>query len=97
MSISSLGSFSFLKASDPLLAMVPRSFSRSSRPVSYTHLPFIAVVEACCGALRGVAETKSSLGLSLVTNLGYMLLNVLFLSLIHISPFVILNLLKHIK
>ncbi len=50
--------------------------------VSY---PFIAVVEACCGALRGVAETKSSLGLSLVTNLGYMLLNVLFITVLDLG------------
>lgn len=40
--------------------------------------PAIALVEVSCGVLRGVSETKSSLALSLITNIGYVLFNLLF-------------------
>lgn len=44
-----------------------------------------AVVEAVCGALRGIGETRSSLTLSLIMNLSYVLLNVVFINLLHLS------------
>jgi putative MATE family efflux protein len=47
--------------------------------------PFIAVVEAVCGALRGVGETRSSLLLSIITNGSYVLFNVLFLTILHLG------------
>jgi putative efflux protein, MATE family len=45
----------------------------------------IAVEEAVCGALRGVGETKSSLTLSLIMNLSYVLLNGLFINFLHMG------------
>lgn len=42
--------------------------------------PFIAVYQAVTGALRGVAETKACLGLSLIMNLTYLALNILLIS-----------------
>lgn len=47
--------------------------------------PFIAIFQAVVGALRGVAETKASLGLSFMMNLSYMLLNVLFITVLHMG------------
>jgi putative MATE family efflux protein len=47
----------------------------------------IATEEAVCGALRGVGETKSSLTLSLIMNLSYVLLNFLFINLFHMGVF----------
>lgn len=44
---------------------------------------FIAVTEAVCGALRGVAQTRSSLVLSVITNVSYVLLNVVFITFLH--------------
>lgn len=44
--------------------------------------PFIAIFQAVCGALRGVAETKPCLGLSLIMNMTYLLLNVLFITVL---------------
>lgn len=44
--------------------------------------PFIAVFQAVTGALRGVAETKACLGLSLILNLSYLLLNILFITVL---------------
>lgn len=38
----------------------------------------IAFKEAVCGALRGIGRTRVTLGLSLILNLSYVLLNVLF-------------------
>lgn len=49
--------------------------------------PGIAVFEAACGALRGVGETRSSLALSLITNLSYVLFNFLFIDYLHMSVF----------
>nr|WP_223879888.1 MULTISPECIES: MATE family efflux transporter [Paenibacillus] len=40
----------------------------------------IAVVEAVCGALRGIGRTRASLWLSLIMNIAYVLLNVLFIN-----------------
>ncbi|MEK3883515.1 MATE family efflux transporter [Paenibacillus sp. PL2-23] len=40
--------------------------------------PFFGIYSAITGALRGVAETKASLILSLILNVGYFLLNILF-------------------
>ncbi len=41
--------------------------------------PAIGIVEAVCGALRGVGETRSSLILSLIMNLSYVLMNFFFI------------------
>ncbi len=49
--------------------------------------PGVAIMEAACGALRGVGETKSSLILSLVNNVSYVLLNFLFISSLNMSVF----------
>ena len=46
--------------------------------------PCFSVIEAVCGALRGVAETKSSLRLSVVTNAAYVLLNLIFINVLHL-------------
>lgn len=45
----------------------------------------IAIAEAVCGALRGVGETRSSLGISIVMNLSYVLLNFLFINILHMG------------
>jgi putative MATE family efflux protein len=45
----------------------------------------IAVVEAVCGALRGIGKTRISLVLSLIMNLTYVLLNVVFINWLHMG------------
>jgi putative MATE family efflux protein len=45
----------------------------------------IATEEAVCGALRGVGETRSSLALSLIMNLTYVVLNVVFINVLHMG------------
>lgn len=45
----------------------------------------IAVVQAVCGALRGVGRTRASLMLSLIMNLLYVILNVVFINLLHMG------------
>jgi putative efflux protein, MATE family len=45
----------------------------------------IATVEAVCGALRGVGETRSSLFLALTMNLSYVALNFLFINLLNMG------------
>lgn len=45
--------------------------------------PFFAISEAVCGGLRGVGETKSSLCLTTIMNGSYLLLNLLFINLLH--------------
>ncbi|HEY4432697.1 MAG TPA: MATE family efflux transporter [Paenibacillus sp.] len=45
----------------------------------------IAVVEAVCGALRGIGRTRASLALSLIMNLVYVLLNIVFINLLHMG------------
>lgn len=47
--------------------------------------PFFAVIEAVCGALRGIGETKSSLLLTIITNGTYMLLNVFFINILKLG------------
>ncbi|KZE70785.1 MATE family efflux transporter [Paenibacillus jamilae] len=45
----------------------------------------IAIVEAVCGALRGIGKTRASLALSLIMNFSYVLLNVVFINLLDMS------------
>ncbi|WP_175406463.1 MATE family efflux transporter [Bacillus sp. FJAT-27264] len=45
----------------------------------------IATVQAVCGALRGVGRTRASLVLSLIMNLLYVILNVVFINLLHMG------------
>ena len=45
----------------------------------------IATEEAVCGSLRGVGETKSSLILSFFMNFSYMILNFLFINIMHMG------------
>ncbi|WP_151737675.1 MATE family efflux transporter ['Paenibacillus yunnanensis' Narsing Rao et al. 2020] len=47
----------------------------------------IAVVEAVCGALRGIGRTRVSLILSLIMNLVYVLLNFVFINGLDMSVF----------
>lgn len=47
--------------------------------------PCFAIFEAACGALRGISDTKSSLGLSLIMNITYVLLNLLFINVLHMG------------
>lgn len=42
--------------------------------------PFIAIYQAVTGVLRGVSETKACLGLSLLLNVTYLVLNVLLIT-----------------
>lgn len=44
--------------------------------------PLIAIFQAVNGALRGVAETKACLGLSLIMNITFLALNVLFITVL---------------
>ncbi|WP_274649045.1 MATE family efflux transporter [Paenibacillus humicola] len=45
----------------------------------------IALTEAVCGALRGIGRTRASLALSMIMNFSYVLLNVLFINLLHMG------------
>ncbi|MBO7748949.1 MATE family efflux transporter [Paenibacillus sp. MWE-103] len=45
----------------------------------------IALTEAVCGALRGIGRSRASLTLSLIMNLSYVLLNVLFINVMHMG------------
>ncbi|MCL6604020.1 MAG: MATE family efflux transporter [Paenibacillus sp.] len=45
----------------------------------------IAVVQAVCGALRGIGRTRASLMLSLIMNLAYVILNVVFINLLNMG------------
>jgi putative MATE family efflux protein len=45
----------------------------------------IAVEEGVCGALRGVGRTRSTLALSFIMNITYVLLNVLFITVLHMG------------
>ena len=47
----------------------------------------IAVVSAVCAALRGVGKTRASLMLSLIMNVLYVLLNIVFISFLHMGIF----------
>ncbi|MBA9087171.1 putative MATE family efflux protein [Fontibacillus solani] len=44
--------------------------------------PFIAIYQGVIGALRGVSETKASLVLSVILNLSYFILNILFITIL---------------
>lgn len=46
---------------------------------SCTSYPFFAIYQAVSGALRGVAETKACLMLSLILNVSYLLINLLLI------------------
>lgn len=50
---------------------------------SVASYPALAIVEAACGVLRGVADTKTSFFLSFVTNFSYVGLNLLFILVFH--------------
>lgn len=45
----------------------------------------IAVVQAVCGALRGIGKTRASLVLSLIMNLMYVVLNVIFINVMEMG------------
>ncbi|KKO54942.1 MATE family efflux transporter [Paenibacillus sp. DMB20] len=45
----------------------------------------IAIVSAVCAALRGVGKTRASLALSLIMNLLYVVLNVVFINFLHMG------------
>ncbi len=45
----------------------------------------IAIVQAVCGALRGIGKTRASLALSLIMNLLYVVLNVVFINFLHMG------------
>lgn len=45
----------------------------------------IAITEAVCGALRGIGKTKASLWLSFILNSLYVVLNVLFINILHMG------------
>ncbi|MCL6458666.1 MAG: MATE family efflux transporter [Gorillibacterium sp.] len=45
----------------------------------------IAIVQAVCGALRGIGKTKASLMLSLIMNLTYVVLNIVFINFLHMG------------
>jgi putative MATE family efflux protein len=45
----------------------------------------VGIVQAVCGALRGIGKTRASLMLSLIMNLTYVVLNVVFITLLHMG------------
>ncbi|MFC5452854.1 MATE family efflux transporter [Paenibacillus aestuarii] len=45
----------------------------------------IAIVEAVCGALRGIGKSRGSLVLSLIMNVTYLILNVVFINMLHMG------------
>ncbi|OBZ16449.1 MATE family efflux transporter [Bacillus sp. FJAT-26390] len=45
----------------------------------------IAIVQAVCGALRGIGKSRASLFLSLIMNVLYVLLNILFINYLHMG------------
>lgn len=47
----------------------------------------IAVVEAVCGALRGIGKSRPSLALSLIMNFVYVALNVVFINFLHMGVY----------
>lgn len=47
----------------------------------------LAGAEAVCGALRGIGETKSSLVISVILNVSYVVLNGLFIGILHMGVF----------
>ena len=49
--------------------------------------PFIAILEAICGASRGAGDSKPSLWLTLITNGTYVLLNIVFITILHMGVY----------
>jgi len=47
----------------------------------------MGIVQAVCGALRGIGKTRASLMLSLIMNLSYVLLNVVFIVVLDMGVF----------
>lgn len=47
----------------------------------------IAIIEAVCGVLRGIGRTRVSLALSLIMNLSYVLLNVVFIYMLEMGVY----------
>ncbi|MDB5052431.1 MAG: Na+-driven multidrug efflux pump [Bacilli bacterium] len=47
----------------------------------------IAIVEAVCGALRGIGKTRASLALSLFMSVTYVLLNIVFINFLHMGVY----------
>jgi putative MATE family efflux protein len=45
----------------------------------------IAIVQAVCGALRGIGKSRASLFLSLIMNVLYVLLNIVFINYLHMG------------
>ncbi len=45
----------------------------------------LAIVQAVCGALRGVGKSRASLALSLIMNLLYVLLNIVFITMLNMG------------
>ncbi|GGA44183.1 MATE family efflux transporter [Paenibacillus physcomitrellae] len=45
----------------------------------------IGIVEAVCGALRGIGRSRASLFLSLIMNLSYVVLNIVFINFMHMG------------
>lgn len=45
----------------------------------------LAIVQAVCAALRGIGKTRASLALSLIMNLLYVLLNIVFITLLNMG------------
>lgn len=52
---------------------------------SCTSFAGIAIMEAVCGALRGIGKTKASLLLSVILNALYVVLNIVFINLLHMG------------
>ena len=52
---------------------------------SYVSYPCFAIYEAVCGALRGAADTKSSLVISMIANISYVLMNFFFVTLLDLG------------
>jgi len=65
-------------AADPEVIANAKLFLIGSA-ISY---PFIGIYQSVIGALRGVSETKACLVLSVILNLSYFLLNIVFITLL---------------
>ncbi|NGZ77202.1 MATE family efflux transporter [Saccharibacillus alkalitolerans] len=63
-------------SAEPAVMELARTYTIGSG-ISYLGIAF---VEAVCGALRGIGRTRASLALSLVMNLSYVGLNLLFIN-----------------
>ena len=77
---------------DPLLKILfggsdPDVFSNARTYLIGSSLSYcgIAIMEAVCGALRGIGETRSSLALTITMNLLYVVLNTIFINGFHMG------------